>query len=230
MTTSTNSASAKGIAVVIGANRGIGFELAKQLQQQGHTVIGTCRKDEGDLRGSEVRVAKNVDISKDGGLDSLLDEIGNQPISLLIVNAGVMVPDNLDNLDFADLRTQFEVNTLGPLRAVRDLKSKLSEGAKVGLMSSRMGSIADNTSGNMVGYRVSKTALNQVGMCLARDLSPRKIAVALLHPGFVKTEMTGGNGHIEADESAKGLLARMDELTLEQTGTFWHSSGEALVW
>ncbi|MCP4503778.1 MAG: SDR family oxidoreductase [Deltaproteobacteria bacterium] len=230
MTTSTNSASAKGIAVVIGANRGIGFELATQLQQQGYSVIGTCRSDAGDLEGTKLRVAKDVDMTKDGGLENLRSLLEDKSVALLIVNAGVLLADNLDTVDFADIRLQFEVNTLGPLRAVRDLKDKLTNGAKVGLMTSRMGSITDNTSGNMVGYRVSKTALNQVGMCLAHDLSPRDIAVTLLHPGFVKTKMTGGNGHVEANEAARGLLERMHELTLEKTGTFWHANGEALPW
>ena len=104
------------------------------------------------------------------------------------------------------------------------------EGSKVGILSSRVGSIADNSSSNNYGYRVSKTAVNMVGKCLSLDLAPQGVAVALLHPGFVRTEMTAGNGLIDANESASGLLKRMDELTLETSGIYIHTSGEVLPW
>ena len=124
---------------------------------------------------------------------------------------------------------QFEVNTLGPLRVVHALLDHLKSGAKVAIVSSRVGSLADNSSGGMYGYRVSKTAVNMVGVNLAHDLRPREIALVLLHPGLVATEMTGGRG-IQADEAARGLIARVDELTLETSGSFWHAEGYPLPW
>jgi NAD(P)-dependent dehydrogenase (short-subunit alcohol dehydrogenase family) len=94
-----------------------------------------------------------------------------------------------------------------------------------------MGSIADNTSGSSYGYRMSKVALSMAGKSLAHDLKLRGIAVAILHPGLVQTRMTGfTSGGITPEESVKGLLARIDELTLENTGTFWHANGEVLPW
>ena len=93
-----------------------------------------------------------------------------------------------------------------------------------------MGSIADNTSGGMYGYRASKAAVNAVGRSLAVDLKEHGIAVQLLHPGFVRTALTRGNGNINADESARTLVQRLDELTLDQTGTFRHQNGEYLPW
>ncbi len=93
-----------------------------------------------------------------------------------------------------------------------------------------MGSIEDNTSGGSYGYRMSKAALNMAGVSLSHDLKSRKISVALIHPGFVKTDMTGGNGHIEASESAAGILSRIDGLNLESSGSFWHQNGEKLPW
>jgi NAD(P)-dependent dehydrogenase (short-subunit alcohol dehydrogenase family) len=93
-----------------------------------------------------------------------------------------------------------------------------------------MGSIDDNNSGGMYGYRMSKAAVNIAGVSLARDLAPRGIAVALLHPGFVRTEMTGGRGNVDPPEAARGLIARIDELTLETSGGFWHASGKRLPW
>ena len=97
-------------------------------------------------------------------------------------------------------------------------------------MTSRMGSIADNTSGARYGYRASKAALNAVGKSLAVDLSEQGIAVAILHPGWVQTDMTRHSGNLTVDEAAAGLIARMDALNLENSGTFWHSDGSVLPW
>jgi NAD(P)-dependent dehydrogenase (short-subunit alcohol dehydrogenase family) len=96
-------------------------------------------------------------------------------------------------------------------------------------MTSRMGSIADNTSGGSYGYRMSKVALCMAGKSLAYDLLPQGIAVGILHPGLVQTRMTGFTG-ITAETAVRGLLARIDELTLDNSGTFWHSNGEVLPW
>ena len=113
---------------------------------------------------------------------------------------------------------------------VRAPLARLGEGARIGLVTSRMGSIGDNTSGGRYGYRMSKAALNMAGVSLAHDLRPRGVAVAILHPGFVRTDMTGGNGLIDPPESARGLADRLEELTLDNTGGFWHMSGEPLPW
>ncbi|MGC4094116.1 MAG: SDR family NAD(P)-dependent oxidoreductase [Polyangiaceae bacterium] len=107
---------------------------------------------------------------------------------------------------------------------------RLASGAKVALITSRMGSIADNTSGAYYGYRMSKAALNMAGASLAHDLLHQGVAIAIFHPGFVRTEMTGNNGGIDPKEAARGLLERIDELTLETSGSFWHMNGEQLPW
>jgi NAD(P)-dependent dehydrogenase (short-subunit alcohol dehydrogenase family) len=106
----------------------------------------------------------------------------------------------------------------------------LERGAKVALITSRMGSIADNGSGGAYGYRMSKAALNAAGMSLARDLASRGIAVVLLHPGYVKTEMTGGSGNVSAEKSASQLIGRIEALDLAHSGSFWHANGETLPW
>merc|ERR1719229_536810 len=130
----------------------------------------------------------------------------------------------LDNTE--KLLDQFNVNSLGPLRVVRGVFSRLSTGAKIAIITSRMGSISDNTSGGYYGYRMSKTAVNCAAKSLSVDLKEHGIAVGLLHPGYVRTDMTDGNGFIDAPESAEGLLARFDELNIENSGTFWHMNGE----
>ena len=99
------------------------------------------------------------------------------------------------------------------------------------MMTSRMGSIGDNTSGSSYGYRMSKVALSMAGKSLSHDLKPRGIPVAILHPGLVQTRMTNFTASgITPEVSVRGLLMRIDELTLDNTGTFWHSNGEVLPW
>ena len=124
---------------------------------------------------------------------------------------------------------QFRVNTLGPLRITHALLDNLGKGSKVVIITSRMGSVADNTSGGYYGYRVSKAGVNMIGMSLRHDLEPRGIAVALLHPGMVATGMTGGQG-IDVQQSAAGLIQRIDELDMSNSGSFWHAEGYALPW
>ena len=137
----------------------------------------------------------------------------------------------LEDLDFDCIREQFEINALGPLRMTLALLPNLKAGSKIVMMTSRMGSIGDNTSGNSYGYRMSKVALSMAGKSLAHDLKPRGIAVAILHPGLVQTRMTNFTaGGITPEDAVKGLLARIDELTLENTGTFRHANGEILPW
>ena len=153
-----------------------------------------------------------------------------QQIDLLINNAGILTRETFEDMNFDAIRKQFEVNTLGPLRVTTALAPKFRAGTKVVVISSRMGSINDNTSGSRYGYRMSKAALNMAAVSMAHDLAPRKVAVAILHPGFVRTGMTGNNGDVEPAIAASGLLERIDELTLDNSGTFWHAQGQCLPW
>ena len=105
----------------------------------------------------------------------------------------------------------------------------MGEGGKIAVITSRMGSIDDNTSGAYYGYRMSKAAVNMAFKSLTLDIAPRGISVAILHPGMVATDMTGGTG-IPVTESAEGLIARLEELGPHNSGTFWHANGEVLPW
>lgn len=129
-----------------------------------------------------------------------------------------------------DLEEQFAVNAIAPLRVTRALLGNLTSGSKVALITSRMGSIADNDSGGYYGYRMSKAALNAAGKSLANDLQGPGIAVAILHPGMVATRMIGFNSDVSPAQAAAGIAARIDELTLENSGTFWHANGDVLPW
>ena len=216
--------------LITGANRGIGLEMTRQLAARGAQVLAACRRPSEALRRLDVQVIDDVDVTAASAGERLRAAVGDAGLDLLIHNAGLLTRETLDDLDLDRVRRQLEVNALAPLRLTAELRDRLGRGSKVALVTSRMGSIADNTSGGMYGYRMSKAALNMAGRSLAHDLADQGVAVVLLHPGFVRTEMTGGQGFIEASEAATGLIARMDALTLEASGSFWHQSGEALPW
>jgi NAD(P)-dependent dehydrogenase (short-subunit alcohol dehydrogenase family) len=217
--------------LVTGTNRGIGYEYCRQLQARGDRIIAVCRSASFELKQLGVQLEEGIDITSDASVKDLRDRLGDTIIDTLINNAGIVKRVTLEDLDFESIREQFEVNALGPLRVTHALLPLLTAGSKIALMTSRMGSIADNTSGSSYGYRMSKVALSMAGKSLAHDLKPRGIAVAILHPGLVQTRMTNfTSGGITPEESVKGLLTRIDELTLENTGTFWHANGEVLPW
>ena len=216
--------------VITGANRGIGLAMASQLAERGETVIAVCRSRSPELDALKIRVEDGVDVTDDGAVAQLAERLGDVKIDLLINNAGLLTNETLEDMNFDRIRQQLEVNTLGPLRVSAALLPKMSQGSKIALVTSRMGSVADNTSGSRYGYRISKCALNMAGTSLAHDVKDRGIAVALLHPGYVKTGMTHNTGNVEPPEAARGLIARIDALTLETSGGFWHANGESLPW
>ncbi|MEO7199104.1 MAG: SDR family NAD(P)-dependent oxidoreductase, partial [Dokdonella sp.] len=173
------------------------------------------------------------DVTDDTALASLATRLGDTRIDVLVLNAGIMTREafgEIDALGWDNMRRQFEVNALGPLRVAQALSGHLAADAKIGIITSRMGSVADNSSGGRYGYRASKSAVNAIGKSLAVDLEPRGIAVFLLHPGFVSTDMVGGNGEVSPEHAASQLVDRLDSLTLAQTGTFWHANGSQLPW
>jgi NAD(P)-dependent dehydrogenase (short-subunit alcohol dehydrogenase family) len=222
-----------GIAVITGANRGIGLELARQLAARGTRVVATCRKSSPELDAlvaQGVRVEEGIDVADPASREQLAARLSTDDIDLLVNNAGVLRSDSLDDVDVGDVQAQIEINAVAPLFVTRALVPRLAKGAKVALITSRMGSIGDNGSGGYFGYRMSKAALNAAGVSLAHDLKPRGVAVVMLHPGPVRTGMTGGRGALDADEAVRGLLQRIDELSLETTGRFLHQNGEVLPW
>ena len=219
--------------LITGANRGIGLALVQAHVARGDRVIGACRHGSDALAQTGACVEDGVDVGDDSAVADLARRLDGVRIDVLWLNAGIMARNALGSIDaagFASARQQFEVNALGPLRVAQALLPNLGEGSKVGIITSRMGSIADNGSGGSYGYRASKAAVNAIGKSLAVDLKPRGIAVFLLHPGFVATEMVGGRGDLSPAQAARQLVETLDSRDPAQTGTFWHGNGTELPW
>ncbi len=217
--------------LVTGSNRGIGLEYCRQLKGRGEEVIATCRSSSSELDELGVKVQPGVDVSSGESVLGLKKKLEGKYIDVLIQNAGIAEFNSLSSLDPESVLRQFEVNALSPLCFTQAFLTNLGEGSKVILMTSRMGSIDDNTSGGSYGYRMSKAALCMAGKSLAIDLKPKGISVAILHPGLVSTGMTGfTSSGITPEQSVNGLLERIDSLKLHNSGTFWHCNGEILPW
>lgn len=219
--------------LITGANRGIGFELVKLFAARGDLVTAVCRESSDELEDIADSVISGMDLTEPGAIDAvaaIAEQILDGSLDILINNAGIFTNETLDEMDFDAIRTQFEINALVPLQLAHALLPYMAEGSKIANITSRMGSMGDNGSGAYYGYRASKAALNAFGKSLAVDLKPHGIAVAQLHPGYVQTRMVGFNGDISPAQAAAGLAARIDELTLENSGGFWHSNGQELPW
>lgn len=219
--------------LITGANRGIGLALCRLYAERGDDVIAVCRKPSGELEAVGVHVEKGVDVTDPQSVNDLAGRLEGMPIDVLINNAGILQRQTLGEIDAKavdSMLLQYRTNAIGPLLVTQALLSNLDKGSKVGIVSSRVGSVEDNGSGGMYGYRMSKAAANMAGKSLSVDLKDQGIAVALLHPGFVKTDMVDHAGNVEPAEAAAGLIQRMDELSMDNTGQFWHANGERLPW
>ena len=215
--------------LITGANRGIGLEMTRQLLARGDTVIACCRENSVELSQTRAEVIEDVDVKSGLSVSVLAEALKGRRLDWLINNAGILERTSLDNLDFAAMERQFRINSIGPLRVTAALRGNLGEGSSVFIITSRMGSIDDNTSGGSYGYRMSKAAVNIAGKSLSVDLLEDGVGVFLMHPGWVATDMTEGTG-IDVEQSAAGLIKTMSGLDISQTGTFWHQEGYPLPW
>ncbi|WP_447045277.1 SDR family oxidoreductase [Vreelandella sp. H-I2] len=220
----------KSTVIITGANRGVGLALAAHYFDAGWQVVGVCRQTSEELARVAHQVIEGIDVTQPDDIDRLVKALNGQAIALLINNAGLLRDESLGDIDFDSIREQMEINAYAPLRVAQALLPNLEKGSKIANITSRMGSIADNDSGGRYGYRASKAALNAFGKSLAMDLKPKGIAVAQLHPGYVQTRMVNFGGLISPQEAALGIAARIEALTLDNSGGFWHSNGEALPW
>ncbi len=220
--------------LITGTNRGIGLELARLYKEQGQNVYAICRNSSDELKRLGVKIFLGIDLSNKSALQSVAQEVkqnlAGAPIDILINNAGILRTETFENMNFDTIREQFEINSIAPIRTTKILFNLLQSGSKVVMITSRMGSIADNTSGGQYGYRMSKVALNIAAVSLAHDIKPQGIMVGIIHPGYVRTDMTGKNGNINSEEAARQIAQRIEELNLDTSGTYLHANGEILPW
>lgn len=216
--------------VITGANRGIGLAFAQLYKNQGDNVIALCRQSSTELDELNVRVVANVDVVKDIGLGNMVNALLDVKIDLLINNAGILCNETLQDFNNQTIIEQFLVNALAPLNVCQRLQDNLHSRSKIALITSRMGSLADNGSGGRYGYRMSKAALNAGAVSLAKDLAKVNIPVGIYHPGYVQTDMVNHNGDISAQTAAKRLAGLIEQLSMQNSGVFYHSNGEILPW
>ncbi len=222
--------------LVVGADRGIANAICLQLQARGDHVIAVCMGTTEPYTEGGVETIGGIDVTDAKAVARMAQELGRRKTKLdwVLHVAGVLGLDELGKIDYDDMRRQFEINTLGPLRVIEASMPYMAANAKVGVVTSRVGSLGDNSSGQMYAYRVSKAGANMVTLNLHHDLSKRGIAVVALHPGMVATDLTkdypGNFNYIQPQDAAKGLIARMDELTLATSGQFRHANGDQLMW
>lgn len=216
--------------VITGANRGIGLAMAKQFIQQEHNVYALCRHSSNELDQLSANIITNVDVATDKGIDQMVTSLKDVSIDILVCNAGILRDEQLNTINVSTIREQFEVNALAPLRVVDCLLKQLSSGSKIAMITSRMGSIADNGSGGRYGYRMSKAALNAAAMSLSKDLASQNIAVGIYHPGYVQTDMVNYGGDISSTVAAERIVKLINQLSMDESGVFKHSNGQILPW
>ena len=209
--------------LVTGCSRGIGLALVEQLAAQGEKVFAVSRGPVPHIAG-DVRAFEGFDQEDPDMPAALAHALPRVHLDVAILNAGMLMSDGIDSVQRDEVLKLFEVNALAPLFLAQALLTRFVSGSKLGIVTSRMGSLGDNTSGGYYAYRMSKAALNMAAVSLAHDLRPRGVPVGLYHPGYVRTGMTGGAGEIEASEAAAGILRHLHTLTLEESGHYFHAS------
>ncbi|HSV53669.1 MAG TPA: SDR family oxidoreductase [Burkholderiaceae bacterium] len=222
--------------LVVGADRGIANAICRQLDARGDHVIAACLGEGEGFTEGGVDSIGGIDVTSEKAVAKLVAGLRSRSAQLdwVLHVAGVLGLDELGRIDYDDMRRQFEINTLGPLRVAEACVPFLKPGAKLGIVTSRVGSLGDNGSGGMYAYRVSKAGANMVALNLHHDLSKKGMSVVALHPGMVATDLTkdypGSFNYIQPEEAARGLIARMDELTPATSGQFRHANGDKLLW
>lgn len=227
--------------LITGANRGIGLELSRQFADDGWRVHACCREP-GQAPGlrplaetSDGRVmVHRLDVTDGAGITALAGRLRDEPIDILLNNAGVYgaAGEQLGQLTEPDWIEVLRVNTIAPYMMAGAFLEHVKRGASrvIATISSRMGSIADNSSGGRYAYRSSKAAVNMVMKTLAVDLRSSGIIAVTLHPGWVRTRMGGDGAPLSVEQSAAGLRKVLGGLTLKDSGTFLNHDGEVIPW
>ena len=217
--------------LITGANRGIGLEFAKQYAGDGWEVIGTARDpgDADELNGLDGVEVKPLDVADPFSVVTFMDGLGSRPVDLFLNNAGIYGGDGLDPDDWLNT---FAINSIAPTLLATRLRANVatSDLKKMAVLTSKMGSMTDNESGGAIVYRSSKAAVNAAWKSLSIDFADDGIAMVMLHPGWVQTDMGGENAAIDTETSVTGLRKVIDGLSAKNSGRFVGYDGEEIGW
>ena len=221
--------------LITGANRGIGLEMTRQALERGEHVIATCRNPDDAAQLSSLSGSLEIhklDVTDEAATAALAKTLESQSLDVLINNAGIMSDrQSVDDMDYAQWASSFAINAIAPWRISVAFAKHLESSAlpRVVTLTSQMGSL-ERAASDRVAYRSSKAAANMAMRTLALEWQSRGITVCMLHPGWVRTDMGGGNADLGATESAAGLLKVIDNLTFADTGRFLDQKGQTMPW
>ncbi len=227
-------AESKGTVFVTGANRGMGFEYAKQYKAKGYDVIATARKpDKAEKLNALGVTVLQLDVTSADSVANMAEAVGDRAIDILINNAGYFdrADVTLDKVDFDTFARTLDINTMGPLRVTQALIDNVlkSKEKKVISMSSGLGSISNST-GRWYAYRSSKSALNQVNKILSEEYKESGAIFVVVHPGWVRTDMGGVNATYSPQESISSLISEIAQLDADDNGRFFDLKGKEISW
>lgn len=221
---------------ITGANRGLGLEFVKQYLKLGHYVYAACRnpkqaKELHQIQDKNLEILK-LDVSNTKDIQAVKSILGNKSIDILINNAGIWRGSTIGSISEKDWLESFTVNTIAPIKLAEALLDNIKLGhlKKIVSITSKMGSIDDNTSGGSYIYRSSKSALNSAMQSLRHDLFNQDIATLTLHPGWVRTDMGGPGGWIDVEESVSGMIRVINNLSLKNSGQYLDYAGKSIHW
>ena len=223
------------VALVTGANRGLGLEFVRQYRAEGWDVVAGCRNPEEaaelQVLGAQVHA---VDVGDGASVNAFAAAVGSRPLDVVIANAGVYGGEHqskLADIDWESWLAVLNVNTLGPVRIAAAFADPLKAArGKLVAITSQMGSVEDNGSGGHLAYRSSKSGLNGAFKSVALELKPAGVVAVVMHPGWVQTDMGGSQAPTTPEQSIRGMRSVIAGLTPEDAGTFRAFDGRTLPW
>ena len=228
--------------LITGANRGLGLEFSRQFAADGWRVLACSRNPEKSdelnklaaLYPELIKILA-LDVSDHAQIERLGQELSDESVDLLINNAGTypkLSVNGFGHTDYAEWMQMFRINTMAPLKMAETFAAQIarSEQKICVVITSKMGSIEDNSGGGNYLYRSSKTAVNMVVKSLAIDLQPAGIISVVIHPGWVKTDMGGPNALISTEQSVSGMREVINNLSKNDSGKFFNYDGQEIPW